>query len=118
MIQTFHIQAPLNPAANPDAAISSLTAYVERLQKNHPALQGARLEHSEGLLHIRLRVYAIDRWRAQRAARLIGSIMLRRIKINPGHGVMELEETAPPATRLTKAQGRVSRPRQSQTPQA
>lgn len=106
MIQTFTIHTPVEPGSV-DSIVATITASLNILMQRHPALRGAAVDASTaGVLELSLKVQGTDRWKTQRAARTIASMVLRKVKIDPNLGKVASVHTAPSARSLTKEQGR------------
>lgn len=103
MIRIHDITVPL-VGLDPDATISTLSAQIAKVQEFYPALRGATLSASEGVLTMRLRTSGRTRWHVSYSARKIASSMLRRVKIDPSTAVMVLVDIPPDTrTRVTPA---------------
>lgn len=105
MIQIFHVESPF-PTGNNEETLTKLGDALRRLQVVHPALRGARLEESSGLLHMYLRTAGMDRWKTMRAARTIASAMLRHIGVPAADATIVLESTERSSRTLTLDEGR------------
>lgn len=105
MIQTFIVSAPLGQVDG-DAAVSTLSTAMGRLTHLHPALRGAATQASEGVLTMTLRVAGRTRWHSSGDARKIASSMLHRVGIAASTATMQLQQTAPSLSYVTKEQQR------------
>ncbi len=105
MIRIFTITAPL-AGQDPEAACTVLADAMDKLRRLYPPLVEATALADRDVLTLKLRVSARDQWACSAAARKIGTNMLLRLKIPADQGQLQLVRTAPPATTLTKEQGR------------
>ena len=105
MIRVYEVTAALQDL-NADATTATLSDQLQRVADLYPALRSASVAASEGVLTMRLRVSARDQWATSRAARIVASSMLRRVKIDVAAATMQLVEVAPSGRDLRKETGR------------
>lgn len=105
MIQIFTVTADLGTTDGP-RAVAVLQEATDKLAQLYPALRGATVAADARVLTMTIRVAGRDRWSVSAAARKIATSMLHRVKIPAASAAIELAQTMPPGTTLTKEQGR------------
>lgn len=83
---------------------------MDDLMQRHPALRGGSVRASDGQLLLELKCWGSDQWKVSRAARTIGTMLLRRAKLDVTTATMILLETLPDGRSLTLEQGRPASP--------
>lgn len=105
MIRTFTITAPLTQLTG-DEAVATLQAAGDKLRRLYTHFVRCQARVQDGQLTLALTVSSRDQWSCSATARKIGTNLLLRVKIPADTATMQLTATAPPATTLTKEQGR------------
>jgi ribose 1,5-bisphosphokinase PhnN len=105
MIRVYEVTAALE-GADEDAVTATLSAQLQRVADLYPALRSASVTAAEGVLRMRLRVSGRDQWATSRAARIVATSMLRRVKIDATSAAMQLVEVAASGRNLRKDAGR------------
>jgi hypothetical protein len=105
MIRVYQVTVPVGDL-DADATTAKLSDQLQKVADLYPALRSAAVQASGGVLTMRLRVSARDRWATSRAARIVASSMLRRVKIDVADATMTLVEVPTNGRDLRKETGR------------